>query len=123
MRRSSCVAAGADWQGLLGPGVNVVRRSNTPVMPAQMRLPGIGLVVAGEVGLRHDPAFRWWYADDDFEWQSREAGGTVLVGGTTLAHTGTTPMEGDRARFAVEDVERFRAKWGGDPSTGGRIDV
>lgn len=122
MRRSSCVMAGADWQRMLpGPGINLVRRSNTPITPGTLRLPGIGLVVAGEAGLRHDPQFRWWYVDDDLEWQAREAGGTVLVGGTTLTHRGSTPMTGERATFAQEDIVKFAAKWGGTPADGGSI--
>jgi hypothetical protein len=120
MRRTGCVMAGADWQSLLPAGVTLVRRSLEP-MDRRFRLPGIGLVVAGEAGLRHDTQFRWWYVDDDLEWQARASGGTALVGGTTLTHTGGSPMVGDRARFAQEDVVKFDNKWGGTPQDGGRV--
>lgn len=121
MRRSGCIMAGADWQGHLhGRGTNLVRRTHAPILPMTHRLPGIASVVAGEVGMRHDSQFRWWYADDDYEWQHRVYGGTVLVGGTTVQHSGTTPLVGERAAYAVEDRERFRVKWGGTPEDGGR---
>ena len=119
MRRCGCVAAGADWLGLLPAGVTLVRRSNAAMGPATLRLPGIGMVVAGEAGLRHDQRFRWWLADDDLEWQARAAGGTALVGGTTLQHEGTTPLEGERLQAWIEDEPRFAAKWGGVPAQGG----
>lgn len=125
MRRAGCVMGGADWKHLLpGLGVNLVRRSNQAVFPAATRLPGIGLVVAGEVGLRHDPQFRWWLVDDDLEWQAREAGGTVLVGGTSLTHTGFQgELRGERLTAWHEDQPKFMAKWGGMPATGGRVPV
>jgi hypothetical protein len=31
------------------------------------RIPGICMLVAGELGLRFDEQFRWRYAGDDFE--------------------------------------------------------
>jgi hypothetical protein len=72
----------------------------------------VALLVRGELGIRHDPEFRWWFADDDFELQHRAAGGTILVGGVHMEHDGSTAMTGARKEFAVEDEVKFLRKWG-----------
>jgi hypothetical protein len=76
------------------------------------RIPGVCMLVAGELGIRFDEAFRWWYADDDFEWQHRKAAGTGLVKGTMIQHGPGRPLTGERAQYAEEDIHRFVAKWG-----------
>ena len=123
MRTLDCVQAGADWLNVLQGKPYYVRRDNSAWIP-EGRMPGIASVIAGEAGIRHDPEFRWWLADDDFEWQHRVGGGTVLVGGTTVVHTGTQgPLTGERLQAWEEDQIKFRAKWGGFPSTGGIVDI
>ncbi len=125
MREQDCVLAAPDWQGSTG-GEHKVRRDNSIWINEQnhradySRLPGMGMVTAGEKGLRHDPEFRWWLADDDFEWNARVNGGTVLVAGTTMHHEGTQgPLQGERLQAWHEDQAKFLAKWGGLPSNGG----
>lgn len=126
MRDNQCVMAGADWQDCLKPYDVKVRRDNSEwVAPGreawQSRLPGMALLVAGEAGLDHEPLQpRFWFSDDHLEWKAREAGGTVLVGGTTIHHNGTQgPLKGDLLKWAEEDKVRFKEYWGGLPEDGG----
>lgn len=125
MRAYDCVMAGADWRSVLGEKDHHIRRDNSswipdPRYPDAGRVPGMGCVISGETGIRHDPEIRWWLADDDFEWQHRVAGGTILVGGTHLHHVGTQgPLTGERLVAWEEDQHKFMAKWGGMPGTGG----
>lgn len=127
MRTLDCVMAGADWRNVLGTKAYHVRRDNLSWIPDPDhgdagRLPGIALMVAGETGIRHDTNFRWWLADDDFEWQHRVGGGTVLVGGTTVRHVGTQgELQGERLQAWEEDRHKFMAKWGGMPATNGIV--
>lgn len=119
MRFLDVVQAGADWLHVLGDRPYHVRRDNAAWTP-EGRMPGIATVIAGETGLRHDTEYRWWLADDDFEWQHRANGGTVLVGGLDIQHVGTQgPLTGERLQAFEEDQIKFMAKWGGLPATGG----
>lgn len=127
MREENCVMAGADWHHILPEGQHKVRRDNSRWIGStgradQSRLPGMALVVAGEAHLRHDPEFRWWLADDDFEWTARVNGGTVLVSGPNFYHEGTQgPLTGERLKAFREDEGKFLRKWGGLPDRGGII--
>jgi hypothetical protein len=123
MRLVGAVMAGGDWEHTLGgelDGGGYVRTSN--LAKPVGRIPGILKVVAGETGIRHDPDFRWWLADDDYEWQHRVAGGTFLAAGMSVQHTGTQgPLTGDRLRYWEEDQVKFFDKWGGMPATNGIV--
>lgn len=127
MRMHNTVMAGADWQNCLpGTGTVKVRRDNSVWIAEgkeawQSRLPGMALVVSGEDGVRHGPLYpRFWYSDDHYEWASRESGGTLLVGGTSVFHDGTQgTLKGDMLRWAEEDSTAFRIYWCGHPSEGG----
>lgn len=129
MRVLDCTMAGADWRHVLGSAPYHVRRDNSSWVPDQTypdagRIPGIACVIAGETGIRHDPKFRWWLADDDFEWQHRACGGTVLVANTTVRHEGTQgELQGERLAAWNQDQGRFWDKWGGMPGTGGILPV
>lgn len=110
MRARQLAMVGADWYGAAREQIEVCREAVTT--PIVNRIPGVCMLVAGELGLRFDPQFRWWYADDDFVWQHRVNGGTGLVRGQAIGHNGGTPLEGQLAQFAVEDAAKFQAKWG-----------
>lgn len=120
MREQECVMAGADFFRVLPDRPLHVRRDNSAWLP-EGRCIGFAQVVAGETGLRHDPEFRWWLADDDFEWQHRVNGGTVFIGGgIDVSHIGTQgPLTGERLVAWQEDEPKFEAKWGGLPRNGG----
>lgn len=111
LRTHDVAMAGADWLHALQPGQVEIRHDLEPAAAAH-RIPGICMLVRGELGLRFDEEFRWWYADDDFEWQHRKTGGTALVGGTSLHHPAGHQLDGERAVYAVEDHAKFVAKWG-----------
>lgn len=128
MRETGCVMAGGDWRNVLPDDVEYhIRRDNSAWTPDPSamdagRIPGIACVIAGETGIRHDPEFRWWLADDDFEWQHRVSGGTVLVNDAPVWHVGTQgPLTGERLQAWIEDEPKFLAKWGGLPATGGVV--
>lgn len=122
MRDQDCVMAGADFFRVMPDQALKVRRDNSAWLP-EGRCIGFAQVVAGETGLRHDPEFRWWLADDDFEWQHRVNGGTVFIGGGIgVAHVGTQgPLTGERLQAWQEDEPKFEAKWGGLPRNGGIV--
>lgn len=111
LRDEGLTAVGPDWFGTLTPGELLVSEVNLPA-PVHHRLPGTATMVAGELGVRHDPQFRWWYADDDFLFQHRLVGSVALVGGTSLVHAGGTPLVGELSQWANEDAVKFRDKWG-----------
>lgn len=78
------------------------------------RVHGSCFMVAGELGLRFDPQFRWWYSDDDFETQHRHAGGVGLIGGLGIVHYDNPPSAESQAH-AVVDRQRYVDKWGWQP--------
>jgi len=125
MRDQDTIMAGGDWRHAMHGQALQVRRDNTAWVPDPSqadagRIPGIACVISGEAGIRHDPEFRWWLADDDFEWQHRVNGGTLLVGGVAVNHVGTQgPLTGARLQAWEEDQVKFLAKWGGLPAQGG----
>lgn len=119
MRDFGADMAGGDWEHTLEAHVPWYFRVNNESVPVG-RIPGIMKVVRGETGIRHDPEYRWWLADDDYEWQHRVAGGTLLVKGIGVQHVGTQgPLTGDRLQYWEEDQIKFFDKWGGMPATNG----
>jgi hypothetical protein len=86
----------------------------TPDGDLMRRMCPWAFVVQGELGLRADETFRWWYGDTDFEWQcQRLSAGVVMVPGphvhNTLANSTTV---GALAEQAGRDAETFKQKWG-----------
>lgn len=73
-------------------------------------------MVRGELGLRADERFGWWWGDTDFDWRLRQSGGVPLlpgaVPGNTLANSTTV---GVLAEQAGRDGQAFAAKWGRRP--------
>lgn len=73
-------------------------------------------MVRGELGLRADERFGWWWGDTDFDWQLCQSGGVLLlpgaVPGNTLANSTTV---GVLAEQAGRDGQAFAAKWGRRP--------
>lgn len=78
------------------------------------RIHGSCFMVAGELGLRFDPQFRWWYSDDDLETQARHLGGVGLIGGLGVKHVDNPPSAESQAH-AVVDRARYVSKWGREP--------
>ncbi len=119
MREQDCVMAGIDFYHQMQDKPLHVRRDNS-VWRKEARCIGMAQMIAGETGIRHDPEFRWWLADDDFEWAHRVGGGTVLLSGLSATHTGTQgPLTGSRLQSWEEDQPKFVEKWGALPAQGG----
>lgn len=122
MREHDCVIGGADWKNLLRPNEVKIRRDNTR-WDVVGRIPGVAYIFAGEVPeLRHNPEMRFWYADDWMVWLAQSIGGSILVGGTTVEHTGHVTKGGlpePIATYAREDLVKFVEHWGGSPHDGG----
>lgn len=81
------------------------------------RVPGICFMVPGELGLRFDPEFRWWFGEDDLEMQARALGPVGLVGrcGVTLTAPNGHPLSDEQHQWAREDRAKFVAKWSKEP--------
>lgn len=73
-------------------------------------------ILRGELGLRADENFGWWWGDTDLDWQACGKGGVLLLPGAipvnTLANSTTV---GALAEQAGRDGQYFAAKWGFRP--------
>jgi len=80
------------------------------------RMSGWAFMLRGEVGLRLDEDYRWWWGDTQLDWDARAAGGMLVVPGyrveNTLANTSTT---GPLAEQAGLDRATFKRKNGWNP--------
>lgn len=73
-------------------------------------------VVRGELKLRADESFGWWWGDTDFEWRCRQSGGVIVVPGFTCANTlANSTTVGPLAEQAGRDRETFARRWGACP--------
>jgi GT2 family glycosyltransferase len=78
------------------------------------RMSGFAFMVRGELGLRADPQFVWWYGDNDLEQRARQAGKVVCVGGLHLEHlehNAATEANPELLAITVQDQARYEAKW------------
>lgn len=74
------------------------------------RMAGHAFILDGDVGLRADPQFRWWYGDDDLE---RRAGKVAFVPGEGVEHRHpNSTTVGVLREIADADKQRFERKWG-----------
>lgn len=73
-------------------------------------------VTRGELGLRADERFGWWWGDTDFEWTCRLNGGVIAVPGPLVPNTlANSTTHGELAVQAGRDGETFAQKWGFRP--------
>lgn len=80
------------------------------------RLCGWAFMMRGELGLRVDERFRWWWGDTDLDWQARKAGGMLLVPGDPVGNTHENQSTvGALAEQAGQDRQTFIEKWGWAP--------
>lgn len=80
------------------------------------RMSGYAFVLRGSSGIRGDETIKWWYGDDDVEWQARKGRGTLCVGGVTVQHLyPSSTTVGALAEQAGRDRETFLNKWGALP--------
>lgn len=88
-----------NWRNLDIPVGEVVRTQGQEL--AGQTMSGWAFMLRGEVGLRFDERFSWWYGDTQLERQVRDKGMfTVCVGGCFARHL-------DPLRSTLEDSERL----------------
>lgn len=111
-----------DFRSLVGPDLHKrLGDHQTLELPLDFprtvydRVPPVCMMVAGELGLRFDPQFRWYYSDDDFEMQCRACGTVAIIGGTGVTYPGGHGLSEEQARWAIEDRAKFVQKWQRDP--------
>jgi glycosyltransferase involved in cell wall biosynthesis len=81
--------------------------------PLVYRMTGYAFVLRGSAGIFADETIKWWYGDNDIEWQARTLGGTLMVGGLKVQHLFPDHTTvGDLMVQAGKDRETFIAKWG-----------
>ena len=77
------------------------------------RICGYAFILRGELGLRADETIRWWHGDDDLDWRSRKAGGTVVIPGQIEHLHPNEQTTGVLAAQANRDRATFSQKWEG----------
>lgn len=81
-----------------------------------MRMCPWAFMIRGELGMRADPDFKWWWGDTDFEWQlTREAGVMLVPGPLVVNERANSTTVGELAIQAGRDREHFIRKWGFTP--------
>lgn len=80
------------------------------------RMAGYAFCLRGSAGIFADETIKWWYGDDDIEWQARRGRGTVCVGNLTVQHLyPSSTTIGELAEQANRDRVTFENKWRGLP--------
>lgn len=96
-------------------GANLLLTDVRPY-PLQLRMTGYAFVLRGSAAIFADETIKWWYGDNDIEWQARSKGGTLMVGGISVNHlTPDQTTVGVLAEQAGRDRETFIKKWGMAP--------
>lgn len=114
MRETTAVMAATHsvapiWQAML---------KTQPDSDIMNRAPGWAWMLRGEVGLRLDERFHWWFGDTDLDWRARQAGGMIIAPGDIAVNrepnrfTNALPELGVRAGL---DRYEFQDKWGWTP--------
>jgi hypothetical protein len=84
--------------------------------PLVYRMTGYAFVLKGSAGILADETIKWWYGDNDIEWQARTRGGTLMIGNLAVNHLFPDHTTvGDLMIQAGKDRETFIKKWGMAP--------
>jgi len=95
-----------------GSGTQRYDWHRSPALP--YRMSGYAFVLRGSAGIFGDETIKWWYGDDDVEWQARAGRGTLCVGGVTVQHLyPSSTTVGELAEQAERDRVTFQEKWAG----------
>lgn len=84
--------------------------------PREKRMCPWAFVVKGELGLRADEQFRWWYQDDDFCRAAIDAGGVLAAPGPLVINAYAVKSTAESevlSEQAEKDRVAFEAKWAG----------
>lgn len=96
---------------------SIIHRHAGPV-PMNQRITGYAHMLRGENGLRYDETMKWWYSDDDMEWQARTLSGAVAVKGFAVKHLEPNLSTNARPELQAQagrDRQTFINKWGKAP--------
>lgn len=90
----------------------------TPYLKTQLqrfpRMTPHAFMMKGELGLRADESFRWWWGDTDMDAQAVIAGGVLIIPGYIAINScANSTTVGVLAEQAGRDGETFNRKWGG----------
>lgn len=115
LRGHSLTMVGPDMQGLVPAGAVEQHQHDTRTL--YNRVPAQCFMVPGELGLRFDLDFRWWYSDDALEMEARKLGPVGLVGGMNvrMTHPDGHYLTEQQAIWATEDRAKFVTKYGHEP--------
>lgn len=73
-------------------------------------------MMRGELNLRADESFRWWWGDTDFDWTLRTNGGIMILPGHVVQNSlANSTTHGELMEQAGRDRETFRLKHGWNP--------
>ena len=102
----------AAYPDVYGVGRDYIQRD----IPFGARMAGFAFALRGSAGIRADESLVWWYGDNDIDWQARQKGGVVGVGGLKIQHLyANSTTVGELADQAGRDRETFTKKWGQPP--------
>ena len=77
---------------------------------------GWAFMLAGEKGITADERLVWWFGDDDLDWKSRQAGGTLRIPGYPVQNRFPNGQHtGEREEQASRDRATFESIWGRAP--------
>jgi hypothetical protein len=114
MRATPAVLAYPDQHG----GQRQILHTKPGPVDLRQRITGYAYLLRGEEGLRLNESMRWWYSDDDLDWQARQHGGALLVPGIPVEHRDPNGAMRDRPELhqqAARDRATFKTKWGRTP--------
>jgi len=114
-RRLSATSAAVAYPDQHGRGADLFLTDVRPY-PLQFRMTGYAFVLRGSAGIFADETIKWWYGDNDIEWQARNMGGTLMLGGLKVQHLFPDHTTvGGLMEQAGRDRETFIKKWGMSP--------
>ncbi|GAA3957996.1 hypothetical protein GCM10023085_45620 [Actinomadura viridis] len=111
MRATTAVCAYPDQFGV---GQRMLHTAAQPTL-VQERICGYCFMLRGEAGIRADEDFVWWFGDDTIDWESRQAGGSLLVPGVRVEHRAPdvqTRADPVLSEQTDRDHKTWITKWG-----------
>lgn len=112
MRKHGCAAGCSDPHGKLH--AELVKREHDGDIGNRMC--GWAFMLRGELKLRADERFQWWWGDTDLDWQARESGGLVIIPGYPVANLyANQSTQGELLEQTARDRLAFVKKWGSVP--------
>ncbi len=107
MRRVGAAAVCSD-----SPTGHEILHTRPGPVDLRTRLKGWAFMLRGEAGIAADERLAWWFGDDDLDWKSRQAGGTLVIPGYPVENRFPNGlMTPQRQEQANRDGETFQSIW------------